>query len=125
MFINGLEQATGASIPSLSFYADEVIYSSSMVNELGEPKATAYSTDLAINYSATYQGLKDIVDYINNYKERMNIKSFTAVYSEETGGVTGSMVIGLYSVNDETHIYKAPEVIGVKIGTDNIFNSFD
>lgn len=125
LFITKLEEAAKAEIPSVTFYDVQPSFISTAITEEGLPKVVGYSTEMAISYTTTYKGLKKMIDFINGYNERMNVLSFTAVYNQETGGITGSMNIGLYSVSDANHAYVDPEASGVRLGTSNIFNSVD
>jgi hypothetical protein len=63
------------------------------------------------------------MDFINNYKERINVNGFTTSVNQETGQLAGNMIISMYSVKDADHIYKDPVVPNISIGTENIFGS--
>lgn len=126
MFIRSLEDAAGMTIPSVSFNSDNVIYASQDVDENGQPKIEMDGTFLAISYTDTsYDGLKQCMDHINNFTERMNVSTFSVTRDQQTGLLSGNMVINLYSVKDDKHVYVAPSVGGVDIGTDNIFGEVD
>ena len=126
MMVTMLEKLCGVEISSISFNDSTPIFISEAVDD-GENISGVEldKTFISINYLTTYQGLKDMMDFINDYAERMNVASFTAVYNQETGGLSGSMIINLYSVQDPDHEYVAPNISGVAIGTDNIFGTID
>lgn len=121
MMIRDLEEKTNAKVQSIAFNPDSSIYMSADTDENGEPSVKAYTTQLSISYENNYEGLKKMMDYFVKYPERMNVSSFTAVFNQETGALSGTMLINLFSVQDANHKYKEPSVGGVKIGTDNIF----
>ncbi len=121
MFVRNMEKAVNVQIPSVSFSADTPVFVGGGTDEYGNPKVELDSTSIAFTYSTTYKGLKDCMDYINTYPERMNVNSFTASYSPEGDRVNGNMVLNLYSVKDADHEYVDPTVGGVRLGTDNIF----
>lgn len=121
LFVNKLEEVANMKIPSVSFTADSQFFASSDLDENGNPTITADASTLTISYSTDYVGLKNAMDFINNYHERMNVASFNAVYDPETGGVSGSMIINMYAVHDEEHSYVSPNVLGIGIGKQNIF----
>ncbi len=125
MFIKGLEEETGMYVPSIAFSNDSVIYSSNEVDENGNPILEMSSSLLTINYSATYDGLKQVMDYINNYTERMNVSGFSASYNQENGQLAGNMVINLFGVKDKDHQYTDPVIYGVETGIDNIFGTIE
>ena len=121
MMIRELEKKTDTRISSISFNPDTIIYTSAQQDENGVPSVVAYTTQLALSYETTYDGLKKTMDYFNQSAERMNVANFTANYNQETGALSGNMQLNLYSVTDANHTYKDPSVYGVQIGTDNIF----
>ncbi|MCR5685588.1 MAG: hypothetical protein K6G81_09255 [Lachnospiraceae bacterium] len=124
MFIRKLEDAAEMTIPNLSFNSDSSIFVSSDADEEGNPKVTMNTTSLGIAFSTTYDGLKKCMDYINTYYERMNVANFTANYNQESGQISGNMIINLYSVQDADHKYEEPTVAGIDLGTENIFGTF-
>ena len=65
------------------------------------------------------------MDYINNYPERMNVNSFSAGYDQETGDLTGNMVINLFGVKDADHKYEEPYISGMMFGVESIFGNLD
>ncbi len=122
MFINRVEQETGLSIPSISFSAEENIYTSTQVDDNSIPVIRGYKNQLSVEYNGSYEAAKKLFTFINNYSERTNIDSFTMLYNQETSGVSGSLIINQYSVVDANHEYAEPVVTGVPLGKDNIFN---
>jgi hypothetical protein len=123
LFINTLEQETGAEINNLSFTPETLIYSSTKLREDGTPEVTLYSSQLSIDFSVGYDGLKACMDYINEYSQRMNVESFNAVYDQETGLLRGAMIINLYSMVREGSVDEKPVINDVPVGTDNIFGT--
>ncbi len=125
IFVKSLEDAAGMSIPSIAFTPDSVLFVSEDYNEDGTPKVEIDTSMITVNYSTTYSGLKACMDYINNYSERMNVNSFSAGYDQESGQLTGSMVINLFGVKDADHEYHDPVIAGINLGVDNIFGNVD
>ncbi|MCR5331587.1 MAG: hypothetical protein K6E62_10460 [Lachnospiraceae bacterium] len=126
MFIRSLEDAAGMTIPSVTFNPDNLIYASEDLNEDGTPKIEMNGTNLSISYNNTpYEGLKTCMDFINNYRERMNVNAFSVTRDQTSGLLAGNMVINLFSVKDADHVYAEPSVGGIEIGTDDIFGEVD
>ena len=123
MFIRNLEETAQMIVSSIAFNSDNVMFSSSDVDENGNPKVELDSTFISINYSTSYEGLKACMDYINDYPERMNVSGFTASYNQENGLLSGNMTINLYGVRDADHTYVEPYVGGIDLGTENIFGA--
>lgn len=125
MFVKSLEEEAGMTVSSIAFNPDTVVFASEDVDENGLPVTELDSTFLSLSYITTYEGLKKCVDYINNYPERMNVSGFDASYDQETGQLSGSMIVNLFGVKDADHKYVAPNVQGVGFGVDNIFGNVE
>ena len=125
LFVKSLEKAADMTISSISFSPTNLVFTSDSYDENGEPRISMSSTSLAINYATSYEGLKKCMDYINNYPERMNVSSFSATSSQETGQVIGNMLINLFSVHDDKHEYKEPSISGIDLGVDCIFGTMN
>lgn len=119
VFVTEMEKKTKGNVNTVSFSENVPVF----VSSGSEKTATAYSGSLVLNYEMTYKGLKEAMDYINSYPERMNIDSFTTTVNQETGKLTGTMTINLYSIAGEGRDYVEPEIAGIKTGVDNIFGS--
>ena len=102
-----------------------MIFASNDVDENGNPTIEMNSSFISIAYNTTYEGLKECMNYITSYKERMNVQSFSSNFNQENGQLTGNMIINLYGVKDADHKYSAPVIGGIEIGTDNIFGTVD
>ncbi len=123
IFARDLETNSPMQISNISFNPDVPIFVSEDTDENGNPKVEIDSTYISIDYATTYDGLKNCMDFINNYKERINVNGFTTSVNQETGQLAGNMIISMYSVKDADHIYKDPVVPNISIGTENIFGS--
>lgn len=85
----------------------------------------AYNTPLVGNYTATYQGLKDIILHTAEQNDRMVVDSVTAAYDGITGNLIGNVTINMYAVSGTEKIYQAPYVPAMNMGIDNIFGTFE
>lgn len=122
MIISMLEDNVDVRIRSVGFGSDSCFFKSNELRDDGSPRVSAYKTTLSISYETDYQGLKDMMDYINGYPERMNVDNFNAVYNPDNDGVTGSMVLNLYSVETEGYEYEEPLIEDIELGKENIFD---
>lgn len=116
-----LQEKTGVEIPSISFNDATVIYASSVRNEAGDPMESISQANLAFSYGTSYEGLKEVMDFIENYKERMSVTTISASRSGENGYLTGNISLVMYNAIDERHKYEDPDIKGIAIGKDNIF----
>lgn len=120
-----LSHVTGMLIPTISFAQEEQIFSSTTVPSVDGLGVYAYHTTLAFTYNSTYQGLKDSIDFINNNAEKMDIESLTTSFDSETGNLSGTIVVNLYSMTGTGKIYEAPVIEGVTIGNSSIFGTYE
>ena len=123
LFVNGLEEKIGMSVSNLAFSSETGIYNSTKLREDSTPAVSLYQTPLMLDFVVDYEGLKACMDYINDYKERMNVESFQVVYDQETGLLKGSMIINQYSILRAGTTYQDPIISNVELGTDNIFGT--
>jgi hypothetical protein len=80
-------------------------------------------TTITMGFSTSYEGFKDMVDYIKNYPDKTIIDSTAVSYDGTTGGLTGSLVLKRFAMTGTGKEYVAPVVDDISIGTDNIFGT--
>lgn len=79
--------------------------------------------ELGLAYSADYYTLKDFLNHINEYPERLVIKSIKGKYDPETDTVGGSIVLSQYAVSSPDRPMPVVPDTETPLGIDNIFNS--
>lgn len=130
MMINSLEKKIGIKLPNLSFSEPRTVTTVDMPmvsqDEAGKYVTSYYKVSLlqetlTTNYECDYEQLKDLVDFVNDYPERMNIESITMAYDSTTGGLKGNLVLNLYAVTGTGKEYVAPDISGLSMGVGNIF----
>lgn len=78
------------------------------------------SAAFPLSYTGSYEGLKDFIDYIMNYKYRMNISSFNISYNSSDDTYSGSVALNAYCITGGGR--EADKVdVDVKEGVSNIF----
>lgn len=81
---------------------------------------TCYSSSMPITYSGTYDGIQEFIEYIMNYKYRMNISTVSIAYDVENDKASGTINLHAYCVSGEGR--EADEVnVDVPNGVDNLF----
>lgn len=80
-----------------------------------------YYAAITVSYDATYIGLKSMIEYVNEYPDRMTIVSSSCSFDNETGRITGDMTINMYFLTGTDKEYIEPEFEGVPRGVLNIF----
>lgn len=121
MMIVDLCQKVGVTINNVSFSNDSEFYRSGSKTEDKDTLRILKSSTIAISMQGGYTQTKKFFDYINNYSERMNVNNFSTTYQRETGMLSSSIAVNLYSVEDKNHEYVAPVVENIDLGLQNIF----
>lgn len=130
VLVNRMEDEIGVKIPNVSF-STPTILTSVQTPMIQEAEDGTYSIQysninlltetLTMSYSATYDQLKQLVDFVNVSSERMNIKSVSISYDTETGDLNGTLVLNLYAVTGTDKQYTEPKVEDIRLGEENIF----
>lgn len=114
MYVLYLEQMFGTEISfSFSFAAP--------ITALYDGAALAGVT-LTVNYETTYQGFKDMVEYIATDSRIASVQYATMNYDEEADAATGTITITLYVMQSDLLEYRPPNVAQPDAGKDNIFD---
>ena len=80
------------------------------------------SAAFPLSYTGSYEGLKDFIDYIMNYKYRMNISSFSIAYNSEEDTYSGSVALNAYCITGADREGNLVDVdVDVPEGVSNIF----
>lgn len=82
-----------------------------------------YQNPTTLSYTTSYDGFKDMVDYIYGHKNRMSIDTFSLSYDATSGLLSGSSIVNMYYVTGTDKEYTQQNLSGVGIGTDNIFGT--
>lgn len=148
MLITELEEYANVKISSVTFQDVSTFYTASlenessvsdvndiddgsidaMVNNKSEGNVvdiTGYTTSIALTYQASYQGLKDCIQFINNNEEKMNITDISAAFDNTTGNLTGTLTISVYALDGIDKSEEKLVIPGIDLGMDNIFGSVE
>lgn len=83
------------------------------------------NTPVTFSHTSSYEGIKDMLDYITQNNNRMAFESFSVAYDEDTGYLTGTTIVNFYSIIGSDKEYKSQNIPGIAIGKDNIFGTID
>ena len=81
---------------------------------------TCYRALFPLEYYGSYNSLKDVVEYIDSYSDRMTVNTLSIEYDEE-GFYQGEMDVMCYSVEGSSRPERNIDLSQVDIGVDNIF----
>ena len=84
-----------------------------------------YKSELSLSYTASYDGVKDIFDYIYDHTNRMAVDNISLSYDSTTGMLSATSLVNMYYVLGSDKQYSQQNLSGVGIGTDNIFGTID
>ncbi|MCI6690854.1 MAG: hypothetical protein MR462_11075 [Clostridiaceae bacterium] len=79
-----------------------------------------YAT-VTISYEASYEGLKNMIAYVNDYSDRITIAQSSSEFDKETGRLTGNMTLNMYYIKNTGKNYVVPDFGSVSKGVGDIF----
>ena len=82
---------------------------------------TCYRADFPIAYEGSYESLKDVVAYVDNFQNRMTINSVNISYDVESEICSGTLDMKCYAITGPDRPETSMEMNEVEIGVDNIF----
>lgn len=80
-----------------------------------------YYASIGIRYEASYNGLKEMIAYVNAFQDRTTITQFTAAFDDATGKLTGEMTLNMYYITNTGKEYVPPVFDFMPKGVSNIF----
>lgn len=154
MMIKDMEELIGVEVPAIGFNENQEVTSVNLpkINDTPTGDYTIEYYDITLNksllsvdYNCDYDQLKMVMDFLNMYaeesdenmteeaeeREKMNLNSIECSFDNETGKLTGNMVINLYSVEGGDKVYdeKNPDwaqgddrIDSLMLHKDNIFS---
>ena len=82
-----------------------------------------YYASIGIRYEASYNGLKEMIAYVNAFQDRTTITQFTAAFDDATGKLTGEMTMNMYYITNTGKEYVPPVFDFMPKGVSNIFGN--
>jgi len=83
--------------------------------------AVLQAMDIVLSYSATYNGFKNMVEYLSTDSRVASIHYVTLQYDVMTNKLCGELVIRLYSLDVTNREYEAPVITNPGMGKENVF----
>lgn len=82
---------------------------------------TGYRSDVGITFATDYKSLKSVLNFINNYSERMNVSNVNISSDEGSKALQCTMTVQMFSVGGQAKEYKDLTLSDVPLRKDNIF----
>ncbi len=77
---------------------------------------------LQVNYETTYQGFKDMMNYLSTDSRITSVHTASIEYDAKTDTAKGQVTLVLYLINNDLIEYLPPEVAEPNTGKDGIFD---
>lgn len=88
--------------------------------EAVDDELVCYSANFPIDYKGSYESLKEVVAYVDNYSDRMTVDTLSIQY-DGNNVYSGQLELTCYSVEGESRPERSLDLNEVEIGVDNIF----
>ena len=84
---------------------DAITFGDNVTSAIGtEEVNTGYSYSInesEVSFQCFYDGLKDVLAYLDDYKDPMTFSTLSVDYNDNTGQISGSMTIDQYAIQGE------------------------
>lgn len=78
-----------------------------------------------LQFSGTYESLKDAVDYLASRSGRMTLDSVDASFDASTGNLMGTITINMFSMTGTGSTYTEPDAGSVALGRKDLFGTIE
>ena len=105
-------------------FGTEIFFSFSQAQPMMALKdgANLMGLTLTVNYQTTYDGFKDMIDYLATDSRVTSVQFAQIQYDAASDTAVGSVTLLLYLIDSDLLDYVSPEVNEPDTGKDNIFN---
>lgn len=76
-----------------------------------------------LQFSGTYESLKDAVDYLASRSGRMTLDSVDASFDASTGNLMGTITVNMFSMTGTGSTYTEPDAGSVALGRKDLFGT--
>lgn len=86
-----------------------------------EEAYNCYRADFPITYEGSYEDLKNVVSYVDNFQHRMTVNAVNIAYDAETDMCSGTLSMKCYAITGPDRPETSLEMNDVETGVENIF----
>ncbi len=119
-----MEEECETSLSVETYGVSTIEYQDFNVDTVAGQGLTAYKSKVGISGTTSYEGIKNIVKFINEYPDRTTIDDITIGLVDEVGYTINATVSEYAMIGGDDKQYVAPEFDNNKFGVDNIFGTF-
>lgn len=88
---------------------------------IDESAYTCFRADFPLTYRGSYESLKAVIDYVDEYSDRMTINAIDIAYDADNQIYTGNIDLKCYSIESADRPERTLELEEVETGVDNVF----
>lgn len=122
---NSQSTTSGESTQGTETTATNQAATGNQANTTSENNKELFVNQMTIEYSSTYGQLKELINYIQSSKNRKTLRAMQVSYDTDSGNLTGSVEMAMYSLTGLNKVYEGPIVPSMTMGTDNIFGTVE
>ncbi len=82
-----------------------------------------YSATMAMDFGSTYEGIKDMLKYIQSQNDRSSIETINVYYDEESGFLVGALGLRLFYLDGTGKEYQPQFIPSVPTGVEDVFRT--
>ncbi|MCM1498140.1 MAG: hypothetical protein NC124_06690, partial [Clostridium sp.] len=82
-----------------------------------------YRAVFPIRYNGSYTSLKDVINYVGGYSDRMTVNTLDVSYDADNDIYSGDLTLYCYSIESSDRPERQIDLNDVEIGVDNIFDT--
>ena len=116
--IQQMEDIVLVDVSTISFSMGNVVKEFS-----GENAPSGKYANLAMNYTASYDQYKDLLQYVKDFADRTTTPMISAAYDQSTGQLIGVMHYRMFYLTNTDKEYEDVPPTDMEIGLPNIFHT--
>ena len=127
LMINYLNMSQGSSLPYTPTIETDSAFSSGAISMPTVADDGIVLVKYSIDYgcSVSYEGFKNMVNYLNNVGGDKTISSVSLTFDSSTGLLNGVIGVDLYALTGTGNNYNALPIPKVDLGVENIFGTVE
>lgn len=127
MYVTKLEDTLGITVGSLSIASPEVVSQFSLPKASGNSyeidQISVVKTALTIKCGLSYAQFKKLIDSIYASSNKTDLASASLSYDQETGGLSGTIIIDKYFIASADYTYTPTNIPPVEKGVNDPFGT--
>lgn len=84
---------------------------------------TGFNYAIDMKFKCSYEELKEMIAYINEYPYMRVVQSVSVVFDGDTGKLIGELTINIYTLDEATNDYEEPSTGITSFGNNDIFGT--